>query len=163
MHAICALRHEDLYHIASAKQIYRICKAYISHCEAIYRYKRSTPLLLKLNFSIERSGTSAKHFRNSSLLTPNSSLKQAPNFSLKNGVPPLLFALLTIGRWVNAPTRNLQISSIIQVACDFRHFSLMTYNFSLKKAPTLMGGVAKDRNKYPYSCETLFIRCLTFF
>lgn len=26
-----------------------------------------------------------------------------------------------------------------------------------------MGGVAKDINKYPYSCETLFIRCLTFF
>ena len=26
-----------------------------------------------------------------------------------------------------------------------------------------MSGVAKDRNKYLYSCETLFIRCLTIF
>ena len=26
-----------------------------------------------------------------------------------------------------------------------------------------MSGVTKDRNKYLYSCETLFIRCLTIF
>ncbi len=33
----------------------------------------------------------------------------------------------------------------------------------IKNFPFHMSGVAKDRNKYLCSCETLFIRCLTIF